>query len=250
MKKISILVIITVLMASLTSCGGADKAGSGKPAPSPSSSSAGKSAEPAAANEEAVATDDVGEAAVAAAETPAPATTSEDKKQQDSVSSGKSQSSGNSSGSAAATQKKAATAKTTPKKAAEAPTETTKPAQAAKPPATETPAAKPAPIPSKPKTAYEKPYDTAKISAEMAAYGASIGMTWCAELDKATCSWEAPGITSSTLQGERLKTALQSSIRRIKKLQQDNGYNPGEFLFKVTFEPRGNGEYTIYFLMG
>jgi hypothetical protein len=247
MKKISILVIITVLMASLGGCSGADKADTGKAAPSPSSSSAGKSAEPAAANKEPAAVAEPEEAAVPAAETSAPATT-EDKKQQESVSSSKSQSSG--SDTTAATQKKAATAKTTPKKAAEAPAETTKPAQTAKPPATETPAAKPVPAPEKPKTAYEKPYDTAKISADMAAYGASIGMTWCTELTKDNCSWEAPGITSSTLQGERLKAALQSSIRRIKKLQQDNGYNPGEFLFKVTFEPRGSGEYTIYFLMG
>jgi hypothetical protein len=47
-----------------------------------------------------------------------------------------------------------------------------------------------------------------------------------------------------------LKTAIEGRIARIKKLQQDNGYQPGEFHFKVVFTPQGNGEYTIHFLMG
>jgi hypothetical protein len=75
-------------------------------------------------------------------------------------------------------------------------------------------------------------------------------MTWSASLTPDNCSWEAPGATSATLSGERLKAAIESSIRRIKKLQEDNEYQPGEFHSKVVFEPKGSGEYTIYFLMG
>jgi hypothetical protein len=106
------------------------------------------------------------------------------------------------------------------------------------------------PKPKKTKTAYDSPYDTARIIADAKAYGESIGMTWSDPLTKGNCSWEAPGATSPTLSGKRLKSAIRSSIRRIKKLQKDNGYRPGEFHFKVTFEPAKSGEYTIYFLMG
>jgi hypothetical protein len=113
------------------------------------------------------------------------------------------------------------------------------------PPATPTPPTEP----PTPKTAYDAPYDTAQILADAKAYGESIGMTWSEPLTVDNCSWEAPIHTSSTLSGERLKTAIESSIRRIKKLQEDNEYQPGEFHFKVVFEPAGS-EYAIYFLMG
>jgi hypothetical protein len=75
-------------------------------------------------------------------------------------------------------------------------------------------------------------------------------MTWSAPLTKDNCSWEAPIQTSSVLQGERLKAAIQSGIRRVKKLQTDNEYQPGEFHFQLYLEPVGNGEYSLYFLMG
>jgi hypothetical protein len=114
----------------------------------------------------------------------------------------------------------------------------------------EKPKSKPKPEPSKPKSAYDAPYDTVAMSANAKAYGESIGMTWSASLTPDNCSWEAPGATSEALSGNRLKKAIESSIRRIKKLQQDNGYQPGEFHFKVLFVAAGDGEYTIYFLMG
>jgi hypothetical protein len=119
------------------------------------------------------------------------------------------------------------------------------------PPKAEQPPATPPPTePSTPKTAYDAPYDTARILADARAYGESIGMTWSGPLTVDNCSWEAPGATSSTLSGERLKTAIEGRIARIKKLQTDNEYQPGEFHFKVLLESQGNGEYTIYFLMG
>jgi hypothetical protein len=104
--------------------------------------------------------------------------------------------------------------------------------------------------PPKPKTAYDAPYNTATIIADAKAYGESIGMTWSAPLTKDNCSWEAPIQTSSVLSGERLKAAIESGIRRVKKLQADNEYQPGEFHFQLYLEPFVNGEYSLYFLMG
>jgi hypothetical protein len=129
------------------------------------------------------------------------------------------------------------------------PTESPKPTI---PPATTPPTPEPTPTPTeppKPKTAYDAPYDTATIIADAKSYGESIGMTWSEPLTVDNCSWEAPGTTSATLSGERLKTAIEGRIARIKKLQTDNGYQLGEFHFKVLLIPNGS-EYTIYFLMG
>ena len=75
-------------------------------------------------------------------------------------------------------------------------------------------------------------------------------MAWNDGLNTGNCSWEAPITTSAALCGDRLKEAIQGGIRRVQKLQQDNGYQPGEFLFKVSCEANGSGEYTLYFLMG
>jgi hypothetical protein len=104
--------------------------------------------------------------------------------------------------------------------------------------------------PPAPKSAYDAPYDTATIVANARAYGEGIGMTWSGSLNKNNCSWEAPGTTSATLSGERLRSAIESGIQRVKKLQQSNGYGAGEFHFKVVLESAGGGEYAIYFLMG
>jgi hypothetical protein len=104
--------------------------------------------------------------------------------------------------------------------------------------------------PTKPKTAYDAPYDTDKIIKDAKAYGESIGMTWSPSLTLDNCSWEAPGQTSGTLSGERLKTAIETCIRRVMKLQKDNEYQPGEFHFKLYLEPAGGGEYSFYLLMG
>jgi hypothetical protein len=74
-------------------------------------------------------------------------------------------------------------------------------------------------------------------------------MTWSDGLNKDNCSWEAPISTSPVLCGSRLKEAIESGIRRVRKLQQDNGYQPGEFHFKLYLEA-GGSEYAIYFLVG
>jgi uncharacterized protein YceK len=123
------------------------------------------------------------------------------------------------------------------------------------PPKTEAPTPSPTPTPAptepeKTKTAYDAPYDTARMIADAKAYGESIGMTWSAPLTVDNCSWEAPIHTSSVLSGERLKAAIESGIRRVKKLQTDNEYQPGEFHFKVLFEASGDSKYTVYFLIG
>jgi hypothetical protein len=104
--------------------------------------------------------------------------------------------------------------------------------------------------PPKPKTAYDAPYDIAQMCADAKAYGESIGMTWSEPLTTENCSWESPGHTySDGMSGERLKEAIQSGIRRVKHIQEDNKYNPGEFHFKLLFVPDGS-EYVVYWLMG
>jgi hypothetical protein len=120
------------------------------------------------------------------------------------------------------------------------------PAPALEPPAISTPEPT---EPQRPKTAYDSPYDTAQIVADARAYGESIGMTWCEPLTVDNCSWEAPGSTSPVLSGDRLREGIEGGIRRVKKLQADNGYQPGEFLFKLLLVPDGT-ECTIYWLMG
>ena len=74
-------------------------------------------------------------------------------------------------------------------------------------------------------------------------------MTWSDGLNKDNCSWEAPIQTSTVLCGSRLREAIESGIRRVMKLQQDNGYQAGEFHFKLYLEASGS-EYSLYFLMG
>jgi hypothetical protein len=103
---------------------------------------------------------------------------------------------------------------------------------------------------AEPKTAFDKPYDKAAIIEDAKAYGDSIGMTWSEPLTKDNCSWEAPPRTSPTLSGKRLKRLVKTGMQRVKKLQADNGYNPGEFHFNLYFEPVGDGEYKLYFLCG
>ncbi len=103
---------------------------------------------------------------------------------------------------------------------------------------------------AKPKTAYNRPYDTEKIIRYAMTYGESIGMTWNDSLAKNNCAWAAPGATSPIIKGKRLRTAIENSIQRVKKLQTDNGYQPGEFHFKLYLEKIEKGEYKLYFLMG
>jgi hypothetical protein len=238
MRKISIFVICAVLAVSLTGCSreagkqGVDEA----PAPPPSFS-AGESPQTPNPDKGATETEEpetVTETPVDESEQSATAAADGERQQ------GGGQTSGGQS----------------PKPKAEPPAETPKPTQppvSAEPPKTEppsTPAPAPTPEPPKPKTAYDAPYDTAQICANARAYGESIGMTWSAPLTTGNCSWEAPIQTSEVLSGDRLRAAVESGIRRVKKLQADNGYQPGEYHFKLYLEPLGNGEYSLYFLMG
>jgi hypothetical protein len=234
MRKASILVISAVLAVSLMGCSQEDVGKKSEEASLPSSFSAGESSKTPATDEEEAATTAEPETTTnpAVSEQPEAAAASSEKQQ------GSNQSGGSQSGSGNTSKPPAASQPSPP-----APPKQSEPAKP-DPPAT------PTPEPTKPKTAYDAPYDTAAIIADAKAYGESIGMTWSGALNTGNCSWEAPGATSSTLSGERLREAVQSSIRRIKKLQSDNGYQPGEFHFKVVFEAAGSGEYAIYFLMG
>jgi hypothetical protein len=103
---------------------------------------------------------------------------------------------------------------------------------------------------AKPGTAFDKPYGKATIIEYAKTYGESIGMTWEDSLTKDNCSWEAPASTSPVLSGERLKRLIRNATQRVKGLQADNDYQPGEFRFKLYLEPVDGGEYKMYFLMG
>jgi hypothetical protein len=237
MRKASIFVISAVLAVSLMGCSQEDADTKIGEASLPSSFSAGESSKTPATDEEETAATAEPETITnpAVSERPADATASSEKQQGGNQSGGSQTGNGN-------TSKPPATSQPSPP----APPKQSEPAKP------DTPAAPtPEPTePAKPKSAYDAPYDTAAIIADAKAYGESIGMTWSGSLNTGNCSWEAPGATSPTLSGERLREAIQSSIRRINKLQSDNGYQPGEFHFKVVFEAAGGGEYVIYFLMG
>jgi outer membrane biosynthesis protein TonB len=230
MKKASIFLIIAALAVSLIACSQRDdESGIGESIPPASSFSAGEPEETTTPSEEAA--------------TESGTTQPSESEQASAVVTDKpEQSSGSKPTSTSNTESQPPAATDTKPKG-----KPTEPPTPSEPPAAPTPAPT---DPPEPKTAYDAPYNTTVMVANARAYGESIGMTWSEALNTGNCSWEAPGATSSTLSGERLKTAIESSIRRIKKLQQDNEYQPGEFHFKVLFEPQGNGEYTIYFLMG
>jgi outer membrane biosynthesis protein TonB len=234
MRKTSIFVISVILAVSLTGCSKkADEPGDDGQIASPSSFSAGESTEAPDMSEGALQTEAPEETTNAAlsgqqAETSADSGGNPQKQPSDS---------------------KSQTSEAKPP--AETPKPEQPPAQAEQPKAEQPKAEQPpAADPPKPKTAYDAPYDTARIAADARAYGEGIGMTWSGSLTTGNCSWEAPIQTSSVLSGERLESAVQSGIRRVKKLQQDNEYQPGEFHFRLYLEPSGDGEYSLYFLMG
>jgi hypothetical protein len=101
-----------------------------------------------------------------------------------------------------------------------------------------------------PYIAYEKPYAFQAIIKDAIDYGNSRGMTWDDMLTKDNCSWQAPGHASSCKTGAVLKQTIQDGIDSVKHVQEKNGYQPGEFHFKVYFEPIANSDYLIYFLIG
>jgi hypothetical protein len=102
----------------------------------------------------------------------------------------------------------------------------------------------------KKKSAYKAPYNKKKIIADAKAYGKKLGMTWSPTLTKNNCGWDAPFQTSSTLSGTRLKKAIQYGIRYVKKIQTNEGYQPGEFHFKIYLEKYKDGEYSVYHFIG
>jgi hypothetical protein len=240
MRKAGIFVMSAVLAVLLIACSQETADMRSEKAPEPSSFSAGKPYEKPAKDEE--------EAAGARA-----ATTAKPEETASPAAAGQPEASADDKGQQSGSQSNGGGTSKPPAQAS--PPQTPSPSPTAPPEQSEPPKPDPAPAPApsepaKPKSAYDAPYDIAAITQNARAYGESIGMTWSGALTTGNCSWEAPGATSPTLCGERLKSAMESSIRRIKKLQQDNGYQSGEFHFKVVFEAAGGGEYTIYFLMG
>lgn len=239
MRKISVFVIVAVMAVSLVGCSQkADEPNVNEATVPPSSFSAGDSLETPGASEDTAPATEPRETAATAMPEQQPVTSGDSDDNSQGRPSDNQSSNNQSSGGQPQAPKQEPSAEQPKPEQPQAPTEQPKAEQAA------------AADPPKPKSAYDTPYDTAQIAADAKAYGESIGMTWDGALTKGNCSWEAPIQTSSVLSGERLKTAIQSGINRVKKLQQDNEYQPGEFHFRLYLESAGNGEYSLYFLMG
>jgi len=151
---------------------------------------------------------------------------------------------------------KNATAGTPSKKSTPPAASTTRPANSqapskTEPPVTSTPQPPTStPVPAAPKSDFEKPYNLAAIYAFAKQYGEDHGMIWADSLTKDNCSWEAPGHTSSFPTEAKMKSVITSGIDRVKSIQEQNGSQPGQFYFKLYFEPIANGEYLMYWLIG
>lgn len=75
-------------------------------------------------------------------------------------------------------------------------------------------------------------------------------MTWDEALTPDNCSSEAPLHTSSFTTEAKMKSVITSGIDRVKSIQIRNGYQPGEYHFRLYLSPIGNGEYLMYWLIG
>ena len=235
MKKVSVFVVLVGLLVSLVGCSVPEPVADSGTVPIPSSSAAQSETSEASVS---------GEKPTQSSEAE-PTTSSEPARPASSSGTG-----GTTSGS----QPGGSSSQAQPPASSQAPGTSPPPASSqppAQPPASSQPPAAPQPPAEPPaeKTAYDAPYNTDTIIADAQSYGASLGMTWSDGLNKDNCSWEAPIMTSTVLCGSRLKEAIESGIRRVQKLQQDNGYQPGEFHFRLYLEASG-GEYSLYFLMG
>ena len=148
------------------------------------------------------------------------------------------------------------TARTTSKPTAPPASSTTRPVSSQTPSTTKPPVASTpqpptsTPAPTAPKSDFEKPYNLDKIYAFAKQYGEDHGMIWGDSLTKDNCSWEAPGHTSSFPTEAKMKSVITSGIDRVKSIQEKNGYQLGQFYFKLYFEPIDNGEYLMYWLIG
>ncbi len=140
----------------------------------------------------------------------------------------------------------------------------TNPPQRTNPPADNTPTPEPStPTPSKPttpekpveepepipKTAYDYPFDIETIKADCIAIGKEMGLNLDTSLTPDNAANWNPITASKTSQGAALKRNLENYIR-YHTVENLAPYGIDSITdFNIHFEPRGDGVYSIYFLL-
>lgn len=107
-----------------------------------------------------------------------------------------------------------------------------------------------APPETEPKTAYDYPFDMDSIRSDCIGTGQGMGLALDSSLTPGNAAWWNPVTASQSNQGAGLKQSLKSYV---SFHTPDNlaGYGMGEItVFNIYCEPRGNGEYSVYFLFG
>ncbi len=100
------------------------------------------------------------------------------------------------------------------------------------------------------KTAYDYPFDMDSIRSDCIGTGQGMGLTLDSSLTPDNAAWWNPVTASQSNQGAGLKQSLKSYV---SFHTPDNlaGYGmDGITVFNIYCEPRGNGEYSVYFLFG
>lgn len=103
---------------------------------------------------------------------------------------------------------------------------------------------------TEPKTAYDYPFDMDSIRSDCIGIGQGMGLALDGSLTPANAAWWNPVTASQSNQGAGLKQSLRSYV---------SFHTPGNLasygmdeitVFNIYCEPRGNGEYSVYFLFG
>lgn len=101
---------------------------------------------------------------------------------------------------------------------------------------------------TKPKTAYDAPFDIEAIKADCIEIGREMGLALDNSLTPDNAAWWNPVTASQSNQGEALKQNLANYIT-FHTADNLGAYGMDEITnFYIYCEARGNGEYSIYFL--
>ena len=81
-----------------------------------------------------------------------------------------------------------------------------------------------------------------------------LEMFWSEPLTPKNCSWDTPGHLSSFDYEREVKAVILSQLKKVKRIQERNGYEPGEFHVKLYMKKiknyYGKRDFLLYFLMG
>ena len=103
---------------------------------------------------------------------------------------------------------------------------------------------------TEPKTAYDYPFDMDSIRSDCIGIGQEMGLALDGSLTPGNAAWWNPVTASRSNQGAGLKQSLKSYVT-FHTPGNLAGYGMDEItVFNIYCEPRGNGEYSVYFLFG